>query len=808
VDEVSLRNLFHGALDEVTPPKPWLQDAVREQLRRSRPVARNRPSRILLSPAARRLVAAVLVLLVAGTAAAATIAIYERRHNPVPVIPQSGPGLRACEAGTIHMFDKNIGWNGSKRTTDGGKTWRDVSPPPVQGSVKGPSGTCAVDADHEWALRSTGGATYQPTELVLLSTSDGGSSWQQTASIPVPYQVSWRITFSAELEFLDDQHGWLFMEYATQPLQRRIYATSDGGRNWSAVSMAADLSLGEMGFDCSLSGLIFSTVRHGWLTWDCTQGFGGTPGTGTELMAETIDSGRTWAPVRLPSLPSSASPPCKTTSPIFSGSQGVVQETCSAFNAIYSTRDGGVSWTVHILSAFAPVDFLNGTVGFYFWQPDPNGPNTLYRTDDGGIDWTVVAVGLFPGVALTGLTFLTSRDGFVDGGGSAPWWTHDGGKSWSLPAPYRSVGDTVCPLSADPGAALVPMSVKMVSPTAGWSVGARRTTDGGATWSKVAPPAPPGQSVSEGEFFLDADHAWIVKAVGSKTACADHFVVSSTSDGGATWHAGTPVAVKLANPQVMLIGGWAPIVDFVDAEHGWVLVHQSAWMALSPPLLYSTVDGGKSWLLLGSPATQNASCTPGSNLDFVSPTTGWLNVGCGDPNAPAEALVTRDGGSTWNMQLIASTPCGNCQPRFIDAMNGWYLDPNTPLLMMTTDGGQTWHRHGLPRFGTYTCQGKFGPTTCSLSYVQAGTFLSPTEGWITVTDFAENGPPLTVHVERTLDGGRTWSVIYTRSVAADIDLSGSLTFVDPSDGFWWLGPDLFRTTDGGRTWTKVRIVYA
>jgi len=335
VDELSLRTLFHGALDEVAPPKPWLATAVREELDRRRVAVRPRRGFRFAKPAVQRAIAAVLVVLIAAGAAAAAIAIYEHRHNAVPVIPApGGPVTRACgnDGNSVRMFDKNVGWRGTERTTDGGRTWRDVSPQAPPGSVKGPGAFCSLDPNVAWATFSTGSVPYQPTRMVLMSTHDAGRSWTQDAVIPVPWTVSWRINFSFLLDFLDLQHGWIFIEYATNPVQRRVYATSDGGRDWSLVSNAPDLGLGNLAFDCSQTGLMFNTPQRGWLTWGCSSGFGDTQPSGAQVIATTNDGGRTWAPVQLDGMPAGSDWICDATSPIFTGGNGVLQTRVNSFS--------------------------------------------------------------------------------------------------------------------------------------------------------------------------------------------------------------------------------------------------------------------------------------------------------------------------------------------------------------------------------------------------------------------------------------------------------------------------------------------
>jgi len=819
VEDPRFRAEFHAALDVVAPPAPWLSGTVREELRRRRsvtePHGRPRVGFTVLNPTAQKLVAAALLLVVAATVAAAAIAFYNHAHV-VPVLPHTGPVTRQCSLAGVHMVDPKVGWNGTSRTTDGGKTWHDVSPPTVQGSIKGPGGTCTLGADHAWALTSTGTDLYQPTHLALLSTADGGQSWQPVSAIAVPYAVSWKINFSAEFDFLDEKHGWLLMEYATEPMQRKLYATSDGGVHWSVVSRAPDLGLGDVTSGCSESGIMFATLMRGWLTWNCTSGYGDRePGPGP-VIAFTNDGGATWKPLGLPSYPTGGDWICGAPPPIFSGDRGVFELSCAGRghpgqDVIYSTADVGHTWVAHQLANFASVDFIDGNTGYYFWQAGPDGSsNTLYRTTDAGATWAVVATGLFPGQTVGSVTFLSATTGFADTGGPAPWWTYDGGKTWSLPAPYHSVGNTVCPIFSDPGAGPLPQSIQMVSPTVGWAAGGRRTVDGGAHWTDVSPPAPTGRSSGYGEFFLDATHAWVVDAVGSSTACADHFVIYSTSDGGASWREQAPVRFRLANRNAVLTGMLRPYIDFIDPDHGWVVVQPGYISGPRDGDLYGTSDGGRHWTLVSAEVgSTGTGCSSVGGVEFASTTNGFIEGSCVDQTNTSQGrlLATTDGGVTWSIRdLGLDTCCGPLLPLFINTSFGW-LTSSDNVVVVTTDGGVTWMRLNLPRFTYYTCQGKFGPTTCSTEFIEAATFLSPNQGWLVVAEFAQNGSPLKIRIEQTLDGGRSWAVLYSESVASDGDMSSRVTFVDANNGFWWFNSHLFRTTDGGHTWTAAQITY-
>jgi photosystem II stability/assembly factor-like uncharacterized protein len=823
VEDRNLRLEFHRALDAVAPPAPWLAETVREENRRRRRMAR--PARggrsrlgLTLAPAAQRLIAAALILVLAATVAAAAVAIYSETHRVIPVVPHaSGPVSRQC----AYMVDPNVGWQGTQRTMDGGKTWHDVSPPSEPGAVKGGGAFCAFDGSHAWATYGTGPGPYQPDHIVVMLTGDGGQTWQEQASIPIGFSVDWRINLSIDLDFFDLQHGWLLIEYRSKPVVRKVLATSDGGVHWIGVNRAADLGIGDTASGCPESGLMFASLKVGWLTWDCATGSSADqPPAAGPAAAYTNDAGVTWKSLNLPAYPIGSDWQCLAKPPVFSGLAGMIEVACvgvghPGWNAVYSTADMGQTWAVHPVPVTVTLDFVSGTVGFYFSQAVQSGPNTLYRTQDSGSHWTAVATNLFPGKGLSGLTFIDERVGFVsDGESPAAWWTHDGGKTWSLPAPYRSVGSTVCALFSDPGAnSSLPKGVKMVSSSVGWATGTRRTTDGGSTWTSVAPPVPKDRSYGYGEFFLDATHAWVVDSAGSATACADHFVVYRTANGGAKWQQIASVPIQNAIDIS---------IEFLDSQTGWIYVHLPGYLAGgSPGPLYRTLDGGMSWTVVGAKASWSSGACSSTGLPvFSSPTTGWMPTICTDTTRSSmDLLVTRDGGQTWTSQELIKHWCDlqaypdGCViagpgPQFLDASNGWILDTNGPTLLMTTDGGGTWVRHGLPRVTSYSCQGKYGPTTCTNQYVMSLTFISPAEGWLILGDYPGSGNRVTIRVERTVDSGHSWAVLYTLNASTQDDVTGSLTFVDPSNGFWWVGSNLLRTSDGGHTWTSVHVTYS
>jgi photosystem II stability/assembly factor-like uncharacterized protein len=813
VEDLSLRTEFRRALEVVTPPAPWLAANVRAELRRRRKAQMARQRRWLaptLSPANTRLLAIALIVVLLVAAAGTFLVVHRFVLQPIPIHTHTGAASRMCSTGATDMITTQIGWQGTTRTTDGGTTWVDVSPPAIPSQGKGGGAVCVLDATHAWVTVATslnntcpqGCAGPEIDHLYVMSTADGGATWKTSQPIPAS-----GMSLGVEYDFLDALHGWLLTDtgyYAPHRYARDLFATSNGGLHWSRVASASSgdgSALGTTAVACGATGIAFSTITTGWLTWDCTQGNGpNPPQEGGPEVVVTRDGGRTWTAVNLPSAPST----CGATPPIFSAKAGVLLTTCSGNSLIYKTADAGQTWIADQRQIATQVDFVNGTTGFFFEFDPVKKVTTLYTTTSGGADWAVVNSGLFPGRNVSSMQFIDETTGLASVSNSpVAWVTRDGGKSWSLPPPYRSVGSEICTQPTDPGAGTGPRAVHMFSTTTGWAAGARRTTDGGADWANVSPASVKLRSSVYAEFFLDATHGWVVQTAGSSTSCADRVVVFSTADGGATWQQGAPVTVAGS--------GIGASIDFIDASNGWLLIGSQ---------LYRSSDGGRNWnqvaANIGLTFAGCASLGPTvfasfGPMVFSSLTTGWTQIQC--KNSGPGLAVTHDGGANWTAQILAKSSCctSTVLPTFFDPSHGLVFDSNGPAFVMTADGGHTWVRHGLPRLSYFTCVGKGGVSECSNQNVTALSFIDPNQGWAIVSnDQSGRGGPFSLTVKHTEDGGTTWISLTANlpKVNAYPDPSqSSLIFVDPSTGFLWIQNKLFTTADAGHRWTAVPVTY-
>ena len=380
-------------------------------------------------------------------------------------------------------------------------------------------------------------------------------------------------------------------------------------------------------------------------------------------------------------------------------------------------------------------------------------------------------------------------------------------------SPTGSAGPVVKSIPAGPFAL-----VSMMNATSGWADTdlnghPSHTTDGGAHWTDVSPTPALAGGISS-DYFLDADHAWVVDA---RWGSPVQLVTQRSIDGGRSWQQGAEITLDVGAssvPDGNAQGGLR--LDFVDSGHGWlfvaaVLESQSPLSEMHRDALYSTSDGGVNWSLVSTnawsftPAPFTSGCPWGAPI-FISLTTGYMispdrsygtgkTTNCPIPNGPS-LHVTHDGGITWQFQpLFAASSASSISvqdaPNFVDELHGFLVLPSQggSSLLATSDGGSNWEVRSLPR-----------GTDLSISwrdYRNGSAF-----------DFNPGTP--TVPLYRTRDGGSTWTPVRTNLVSDTQDghIDG-LYFVDQHTGFAFRRTDtgtyttLFKTTDGGHTWTLV-----
>ena len=193
------------------------------------------------------------------------------------------PTWWAADVGTdqqlrgLDAVDRDIAWvsgsaGGVWRTTDGGASWQDVSPPGADGLLF--RDVEATDATHAQVL-----AIGEADDSRIYRTTDGGATWQRTFTNDDP------------VAFYDCLAFWPGAKYGvamSDPVDGkfRIIETRDFGASWQLVDPAGMPPAvdGEFGFAASGTCLVTGGGRDVWLA----------SGGSASRIFHSRDRGHTW----------------------------------------------------------------------------------------------------------------------------------------------------------------------------------------------------------------------------------------------------------------------------------------------------------------------------------------------------------------------------------------------------------------------------------------------------------------------------------------------------------------------------------
>jgi len=365
---------------------------------------------------------------------------------------------------------------------------------------------------------------------------------------------------------------------------------------------------------------------------------------------------------------------------------GPTTSPSGARDAILITDDGGSHWRNVTPPGFAPAGsrtayFLDASHAWVAATPQLGGsattrPITVYRTDDRARTWHSAGFSIPDAWGPGQLFFVDPLHGWLVAGinnGQEIYRTGDGGVRWELVSvshvriglsPMAQASDGSLPLNLPKQGPDEPI----VQPT--------------CHFSTVA--------------FRDASAGW---AAGTCTDVnATYFFV--THDGGKSWQP-QPLTYPegYPGPCQCWVRNTSPV--FTSSRDGWFQLNVSTAVTTceavpkgracatntTPKLaiLYTTNDGGKTWLPLTLPG-------PG-NVAFADSRHGWF-AGRTLGVASDELWATSDGGRTWTQMTATNFHLGELF--FATASTGWSisLEPNTAhsIVFRTTDGGRTWQQ--------------------------------------------------------------------------------------------------------------------
>jgi hypothetical protein len=128
-------------------------------------------------------------------------------------------------------------------------------------------------------------------------------------------------------------------------------------------------------------------------------------------------------------------------------------------------------------------------------------------------------------------------------------------------------------------------------------------------------------------------------------------LLAVSEDGGKTW----------SEPQTRLRGAALDLIQFVDAETGWV-AGQIAGAMPKDPFFLKTTDGGKTWRR--TPVFEESSYGVVEQFQFQTKTEGWLVVNRrGAGNQRYQKMDTMTGGDSWMLKEASATPVAGGKAR-------------------------------------------------------------------------------------------------------------------------------------------------
>ena len=295
--------------------------------------------------------------------------------------------------------------------------------------------------------------------------------------------------------------------------------------------------------------------------------------------------------------------------------------------------------------------------------------------------------------------------------------------------------------------------------------------------------APEAGSRYDDIWFVSSQIGWAVNSEGQ---------ILHTNDGGATW------VQQFRTPMIGTRAVYLRCISFANDQKGWVGTLTDAYR------MFQTIDGGTTWTFV-------------SNLPDNAPlaicglyTVNEMVVYASGTNFPYKrfptgVLKTTDGGETWTAINMEGHASNLIDIFFFNEQEGFVVggfsekddpvyDDVVPVVLHTTDGGQTWeNRVANLEFE----QGEWGWKIY---------FVNNMVGYVSLESFNRGA------VLKTTDGGKTWIRLPINDRQGNANLEG-VGFITEDRGWvgGWGNADFTAgytsgTIDGGQTWTDANEV--
>ncbi len=208
-------------------------------------------------------------------------------------------------------------------------------------------------------------------------------------------------------------------------------------------------------------------------------------------------------------------------------------------------------------------------------------------------------------------------------------------------------------------------------------------------------------------------------------------------------------------------------IDCVDEDHCWAVGGEGA--VDEHYVILRTENGGRHWGVHAAPDAKRLE-----SVSFVDTEHGWA-VG-----ANGQILKSVDGGLNWFHQDSGLPGRRLLHVQFLDRQHGWVTLQREPVLLITSNGGDTWEKQPIVVLDDPDEEVDVDDGLSTIFMLDANL------GWAHGTD------EVLLH---TRDGGRTW----VNQVSGTDRRMYGIFFLNPMLG-WAVGSDTRKTVDGGKNW--------
>jgi photosystem II stability/assembly factor-like uncharacterized protein len=311
-----------------------------------------------------------------------------------------------------HLFGWAVVDSRVNVTSDGGKTWRDITPD---------HGSDELFSNVFFSDNKTGYLTFlarQPDappsqtetndDIVIDKTIDAGQTWERSVIRSTHIPRAFLCCASVKVFFLDSQHGWLISPLSSNldSSIANLLFTIDGGKSWHALPSPPSAEIP-----------VFVTPDFGWTTK-----------SDHRTLLRTDDAGHIWKQVQVPPR-NECITNCTATYdlPLFQDSlNGRIavtfhQKGSQSYVTAYVTRDGGNTWMPSDKYVEGEHEIMNGNL---MTTITPVGLMRVWYQETGTLDVAMKGEHKTAKMPMDAKKASVSLNGFIDN--NEGWLTGSG----------------------------------------------------------------------------------------------------------------------------------------------------------------------------------------------------------------------------------------------------------------------------------------------------------------------------------------------------------------------------------------------